>query len=61
MTPRRILTDLAICLPIVAVCVYGLSPWMGIFRASIVGTCLGLLALEYRTHLKELRDEKKRR
>jgi len=61
MTPRRILTDVAIVLPIAAASVYGLSPWLGIFRASIVGTCVGLLVLEYRSHWQEMRDEKKKK
>jgi hypothetical protein len=56
---RKILIDIVIVLPIVAVSVYGLSPWMGIWRASGIGTCLGFLALEYRKHREGLRDEKK--
>jgi hypothetical protein len=57
---RKILIDIAICTPIAAIGVYALSPWMGVWRASGISACLGLLALQYRSHRQELRDEKKK-
>lgn len=58
---KRIPGNMVITAPVIAASVYGLSPWLGLWRSCGIGVCLGLLALEYRRHRQELRAEKNKR